>query len=137
MAKDEEYEIALEKGYRLLKMLLPGISIPTQEPSPKATRTMFTVVSDLSKYGYTDDLTSCKSGRRILGRLARAFQALDINAEMVVDGGSNAMVEHQHLQDRTIDGVFCPVSNRYGTCRTVANIYIGHVRDICSNLQSH
>lgn len=136
MAKDEEYESAVKKGSQLLDMVLSGNSTSTQEPSPKAPQTKFTAVSDLSKYGYTNDLTSSKSGRSVVRHLASAFHALNINAEMVVDGGNNTMVEHEHLESRTIDGVFYPVSHLCVTCRTVANIYAGRPRDLCSSLQS-
>lgn len=112
MAKDEEYEAAIDKGSQLLEMLLSTSSKSKQSQAlpPKAIKTKLTTVEDLSKYGYMDDLTSTKSGRRILKRFEPALQALNINTEMAVDGGNSILIEHQHLEDCTIDEVLYPVS---------------------------
>lgn len=106
----EDYDTAVKKGSHLLEMVLSSSNTTQHSVLPAdIPQSEFIALEDLSRYGYTYKLTAWKNGDTILKRLATALQALNVNADLIVDGGNNAMIEHQHLKDCTFDGVFYPV----------------------------
>jgi hypothetical protein len=104
MASDQEYDLAVEKGTRLLQLLLSDDSA--------ATQSVFSDVQDLEAHGYTGSRsTSCTEiGYEVIDRLSTALQALGVDDTMACDGGNNYGVDHKHTHTRIIDGVECPVS---------------------------
>jgi len=116
MADDQDYERAVEKGTRLLQLMLANDTKAGQllDPPQQSVQSAFTSVEDLAAHGYTGQRgTSCVlSGREVIRRLSTALQALGVDADMARDGGKNFVVEHKHSEDRILDGVEYPVSIR-------------------------
>jgi hypothetical protein len=85
MAKDQEYEAAVEKGTRLLQMLT--------EKSKTFVESAFKNKEELGQYGYhlepkqTDFEIEC---------VAKALRDLNINDKMTYDGGENVRIHHVH-----------------------------------------
>ena len=116
MTKDKEYEIAVEKGTKLLQLMVADDRIAGQllDPPQKSVQGVFNSVRDLTAHGYTGQRsTSCmENTHEVIVRLAKAFQALGLDPDMACDGGENYMVEHKHSQNRTINATEPIVSHR-------------------------
>jgi hypothetical protein len=115
MLVDHDYELAVKKGEKLLRLLVAD-STDTEPPVGSlqtSTQSIFTDVRDLEEYGYTGSrsATCADNGVQVIHRLSGALQALGVNRDMACDGGQNYVVEHKHNQTYTIEGTENPVSN--------------------------
>lgn len=119
MAKDQDYERAVEKGTELLQLMLADDAKAGQllDPPQRSIQSEFTSVQHLAVFEYTGQrTTSCVlSGGEVLRRLSIALLALGIDPRMTCEGGASFLVEHKHSEERVADGNECPVSNRHRT----------------------
>lgn len=97
MTKDVEYGTAVEKGSKLLQMMLASDHKAGQLLSPpqSSAQSVFNSVADLEVYGYEEY-------RSLEGfstqRLHMALHALGLNDRMACDGGKNFLIYHNHSQ---------------------------------------
>lgn len=114
MSDNLEYEDAIEKGKKLLQLLLADdttSSLPAGV-AQSSTKSIFNDVGDLKLHGYTGSRSdSCAdNGVQAIKRLSSALKALGVSGEMACDGGKNFMVEHKHEETCTIGSIEYPVS---------------------------
>ncbi|CAI9628589.1 unnamed protein product [Alternaria burnsii] len=89
MAKDQDYEAAVEKGTKLLQMLI--------KKTKKSTESAFKHTKELAQHGYYLETNQTSFE---IEYTAKALRDLNVNHKMMYDGGEN-----------TIRGYFSQVSN--------------------------
>jgi hypothetical protein len=93
MTKDQDYETAVEKGTKLLKILTEKTKAPLQSE--------FKHAEELAQHGYrlepqqTDFEIEC---------VAEALRDLNVDERMVYDGGKNVRIHHIHNNAEKIEG---------------------------------
>ena len=85
MAKDQDYEAAVEKGTKLLQMLTKKTKTSI-ESALKHTR-------ELAQHGYYLETNQTSFE---IECTARALRDLNVNHKMIYDGGENVRTHHQH-----------------------------------------
>ena len=83
MAKNSDYEAALEKGTKLLQLLT--------DPAEPPPQSYFTDVEDLDENGYVSSTDYIFTD---MDRLSDPFRDLGADSEMVDNGGKNILVHH-------------------------------------------
>ena len=83
MAKDSDYEAAVEKGTKLLQLLT--------DPAEPPPQSYFTDVEDLDENGYASSMDYIFTD---MDRLSDAFRDLGADSEMIDNGGKNILVHH-------------------------------------------
>jgi hypothetical protein len=107
MATDDEYEIAITNGKRLLTLLRAddlGAGQLLDPPKPSA-QSSFTSAQDLPKHGYIQHYADTPRKRCEFQSLDQALQALGLNPTMACDGGHNIRVNHSHPINRLLDRI--------------------------------
>ncbi|CAN9222284.1 unnamed protein product [Alternaria alternata] len=107
MARDQDYEAAVEKGTKLLQMLT--------KKTKTSIESAFKHTKELAQHGY--HLQTNQTGFEI-ECTAKALRDLNVNHKMIYDGGENVRTHHQHGvytaetdENKTIRGYFSQVSN--------------------------
>ncbi|CAN9220242.1 unnamed protein product [Alternaria alternata] len=107
MARDQDYEAAVEKGTKLLQMLT--------KKTKTSIESTFKHTKELAQHGY--HLQTNQTGFEI-ECTAKALRDLNVNHKMIYDGGENVRTHHQHGvytaetdENKTIRGYFSQVSN--------------------------
>lgn len=103
MTKDEEYEAAIEKGGRLLQMMLVRDREAGQllNPPQASAQSRFNTVADLQAYGY-EEQQELEFVRR--KSIRKALQALGVDDQMACEGGKNIVIQHKHTETKIIEG---------------------------------
>jgi hypothetical protein len=105
MATDGDYEFAVNRGTKLLQLLLADASVAGQlldAPRP-SVQSSFTSAQDLPKHGYIQHEADPAKKRREFQSLVPALQALGLNSTMACDGGHNIRVNHTHATNNSLD----------------------------------
>ncbi|CAN9217666.1 unnamed protein product [Alternaria sp. RS040] len=110
MAKDQDYEAAVEKGTKLLQMLI--------KKTKKSTESAFKHTKELAQHGYYLETNQTSFE---IEYTAKALRDLNVNHKMMYDGGENVRTHHQYgvytaetdgyTVPRKIRGYFSQVSN--------------------------
>jgi hypothetical protein len=106
MTTDEDYEIAVNRGTKLLQLLLADDSGAGQllHPPQPSVQSSFTSAQDLPKHGYIQRQADLVRTRREFQSLVPALQALGLNSTMACDGGHNIRVNHSHATNKLLEG---------------------------------
>jgi hypothetical protein len=106
MTTDEDYELVVNRGTKLLQLLLAadsgaGQSLDPQQPSVQSS---FTSAQDLPKHGYIQHQADPFRTRRESQSIVPALQALGLNLTIACDGGYNIRVNHSHATNKLLEG---------------------------------
>jgi hypothetical protein len=105
MATDKDYEIAVNRGTKLLQLLLADDSGAghSLDPLHPFVQSSFTSAQDLPTHGYVQHQADPAKTRREFQSLIPALQALGLNSTMACDGGHNIRVNHTHATNSLLD----------------------------------
>lgn len=85
MAKDQDYEAAVEKGTELLQMLT--------KKTKTSIESAFKHTKELAQHGYYLETNQTSFE---IECTAKALRDLNVNHKMIYDGGENVRIHHQH-----------------------------------------
>ncbi|KAJ4377931.1 hypothetical protein N0V83_000761 [Neocucurbitaria cava] len=134
MTKDEEYEAAIEKGSRLLRMMLVGDHEAGQllDPPQASAQSRFNTVANLQAYGYEEQqdigFFRGKSIRKALQALGVDDQIAGVDDQAACEGGKNIVILHIHTETKTIGGQeYAATHARFSqVCNHAEGVLIAH-----------
>ncbi|KAF2023670.1 hypothetical protein EK21DRAFT_118541 [Setomelanomma holmii] len=103
MAADEEHNVTVHKGEKLLQMMLSDDETAGHvlNPAEEDVKSKFTDMVELNDHGFIGEVNEDCITVTGIEHLSPALHALGLSANMVCDGGKNVMITHTHSEERT------------------------------------